>query len=95
VQDYFRVAVRHPHLFQLNDSAAIAIHVEPVVKQFARDGLTREGYFKAVAAEPRLVPQKSATVIGNLEAVMSHYAADQLMRSAKSRSGETQPFITR
>jgi hypothetical protein len=57
VQDYFRAAVRHPHLFQLNDSAAIAIHVEPIVKQFAGDGLTREGYFKAVAAEPRLVLQ--------------------------------------
>ena len=71
---------RHPHLFQLNESPAIAGHVEPVVAHFTADGLTREAYFCVVAAKPLLLRQKAETVINNIEGVMTHYAATLPMR---------------
>lgn len=92
--DYMQAAVQHPHIFQSGD-AAILIHVEPVVRHFAKDGLTRGEYFKAVAAEPRLLLQKPATVIRNLETVMDHYAADQLMRSDYVQAAVDQPILLR
>lgn len=94
-RDYVQAAVRHPHLFQLNDSAAIALHVEPVVRHFAADGFTREAYFKAVAGEPTLLLQKPAVIIKNLETVMDHYAADQLMRTEYLQAAVDQPILFR
>ena len=73
--------------------AGIAIHVEPVVKHFASDGLTREGYFKAVAAEPRLLLQKPDVVISNIEKVMDHYAADKPMRTEYLQAAVRQPEL--
>jgi hypothetical protein len=49
--DYVRAAARHPHLFQ-NDRAAIVSHIEPVVRHFASDGLTRNRASQAVDVDP-------------------------------------------
>lgn len=92
-RDYLQATARHPHLFQVKDSVAIAIHVEPVVQHFARDGLTREAYLKAVAADPQLIHQKPSAVIGNIEQVMDHYAADQAMRTDYLQAAVRQPEL--
>jgi hypothetical protein len=92
-RDYLQAAARHPHLFQLNESPAIAGHIEPVVAHFAADGLTRQDYFRAVAAEPLLLRQKPDTVINNLETVMTHYAANLPMRREYLQSAIAQPEL--
>jgi hypothetical protein len=92
--DYLQAGIRHPHLFQ-NGTASVMLHVEPVVRHFARGGLTRSDYFKAVAADPQLLLQKPAEVIRNLETVMDHYAADSLMRSDYIQAAVDQPILFR
>src|ERR1017187_7640655 len=59
-RDYCQAAVMHPQLFQ-NDEGTIISNVEAVVGHFARDGLTRSEYFKALAAEPLLLRQTSSS----------------------------------
>src|SRR5262245_20781124 len=59
------------------------------------DGLTRGESFKALATDPRLLLQEPATVIGSLEAVMDHYAADPALRRDYLRAAVDQPDLFR
>jgi hypothetical protein len=92
-QEYLQAAAMHPDVFQ-NDEATVS-NVKAVVGHFARDGLTRSDYFKALAAEPLLLRQKPATIISNVEAVMDHYAADQPMRTEYLQAAVDQPILFR
>jgi hypothetical protein len=94
LREYAQAAVLHPHLFQ-NDRDNMVSHVEAVVSHFARDGLTRSHYFKALAAEPLLLRQKPQSIVRNIEAVMDHYAANQPMRNEYLQAAVDQPVLFR
>jgi hypothetical protein len=66
-----------------------------VVGHFAKDGLTRRDYFNAMAADQRLLLQKPATVIANVEARMDRYATDPVMRRDYLRAAVAQPALFR
>jgi hypothetical protein len=91
--EYLQAAVTHPDIFQ--DDVAAVSNVKAVVGHFARDGLTRSDYFKALAAEPLLLRQKPAALINNIEAVLDHYAADQPMRTEFLQAAVEQPVLFR
>ena len=92
-REYLQAAVMHPDVFQ-NDEATVS-NVKAVVGHFARDGLTRSDYFKALAAEPLLLRQKPAALINNIEAVLDHYAADQPLRTEYLQAAVEQPVLFR
>ena len=79
---YREAKINYPHLFEGRELATIVSFVEALAQHFARDALTREDCFDALAVQPQLLLRKPSQVISDVETVLTHFDAETPARAA-------------